>query len=157
MSETTLTLSRSFAAGPSAVWRCMTDPALLPQWFAPAPVTVSRVELDPTPGGIFHVVMDVPEMGEMDGGAGCILEVVPEARFSWTTALLPGYTPALPAPAGAFHFTARLSLEPQNGGTLYTATLLHADQAGREAHAAMGFHEGWGTMADQLGYLAANL
>lgn len=155
--DLTLTLTRDMAASPAAVWRCMTEPDLVKHWFAPAPVTVSKVVIDPTPGGAFHVVMDVPDMGEMDGDAGCILEAIPEARLSWTTALSPGYAPALPAPDGAFHFTARLSLTPQNGGTLYTATLLHADQAGRDAHAAMGFEDGWGSMADQLGSLAKTL
>ena len=158
MTDHALTLTREMTATPAQVWRCMTDPELLPRWFAPDPVTVARASIDPRPGGILHVVMDVPGMGEMDGGAGCILEAVPEERLSWTTALHPGFAPQPPAPEGAFHFTAILSLAPRpQGGTLYTATLLHTDAAGRDAHAALGFDSGWGTMADQLGRLAATL
>ena len=157
MTDTTLTLSRDFAASPAAVWRCMTDPDLIPQWFAPAPVTVSKVQIDPTPGGIFHVVMFIPEMGEMDGGAGCILQAIPQETLTWTTCLSPGFVPALPPAEGAFHFTARLTLEALGDGTRYTATLFHADAAGRDTHAAMGFDSGWGTMADQLGALAETL
>ncbi|MEO0487865.1 MAG: SRPBCC family protein [Pseudomonadota bacterium] len=152
-----LTLTRDMAATPAKVWRCLTEPDLLAQWFAPDPVTVTKAVIDPRPGGAFHVVMHVPEMGDMDGGAGCVLEAVPEQRMVWTSALAPGFGPN-PAPGdGAFHFTAIMTLEPTVTGTRYTATALHADEAAKNAHAAMGFHDGWGTTADQLGALAARL
>jgi uncharacterized protein YndB with AHSA1/START domain len=37
-----------------------------------------------------------------------------------------------------------------NGGTNYTAIALHRDKDGRKKHEAMGFHEGWGQVFDQL-------
>lgn len=158
MTDLSLTLTRNMKATPKAVWRCMTDPDLLAQWFAPNPVTVTKAIIDPQPGGAFHVIMHVPEMGEMDGGAGCVLEAVPETRMVWTSALAPGFAPN-PAPdEGAFHFTAIMTLEPlADGGTRYTATALHADDAARATHAAMGFDQGWGSAADQLSALAASL
>jgi len=153
-----LTLTRDFAASPASVWRCMTDPDLLAQWFAPDPVTCTKAVINPTPGGAFHVVMHVPEMGEMDGGAGCVLVAEDQRRMVWTSALGPGFAPNNPPGEGAFHFTAIMTLEAlTDGGTRYTATSLHADAAGKEAHAAMGFHDGWGTTADQLGRLAASI
>ena len=158
MTDLTLTLSRDINAAPAAVWRCLTEPDLLAQWFAPAPVTITKAVLEPVPGGAFHVVMDVPGMGEMDGGAGCILVAEPAVRLVWTSALAPGFGPN-PAPEeGQFHFTAIFELTARDqGGTRYTATALHADDAARTAHAAMGFDTGWGAAADQLAELAASL
>ncbi|MBD3664055.1 SRPBCC domain-containing protein [Sulfitobacter sp. TSTF-M16] len=158
MRDLTLTLSRDMTARPETVWRCMTEAELLKRWFAPEPVTVTKAVIDPTPGSTFHVVMHIPDMGEMDGGAGCVLEAQAARRLTWTTALLPGFGPG-PAPAeGAFHFTAILALAPlQDGGTRYTATVLHADEAGRAAHAAMGFADGWGSMAKQLDTLSRSI
>jgi uncharacterized protein YndB with AHSA1/START domain len=34
--------------------------------------------------------------------------------------------------------------------TRYHATVHHTDQAGRDAHAAMGFEQGWNIALDQL-------
>jgi uncharacterized protein YndB with AHSA1/START domain len=43
-----------------------------------------------------------------------------------------------------------ISFEPHDGGTRYTALAILADVAGRDAHAPMGFHAGWGSAFDQL-------
>ena len=37
-----------------------------------------------------------------------------------------------------------------SGGTRYSARVMHADKAGRDAHEAMGFEQGWGVALDQL-------
>ena len=154
---TDLTLSRDIAASPAAVWRCLTEPDLLKQWFAPHPVTVTVAEIDPTPGGGFRTVMEIPEMGEMDGGWGCVLIAEREVRLVWTSALGPGFQPN-PAPGeGQFAFTADITITPTDTGCTYTARALHASDADRAAHEAMGFHDGWGAAADQLAQLAASL
>ncbi|MGR3500857.1 SRPBCC domain-containing protein [Pseudaestuariivita sp.] len=157
MSATTLTLTREIAASPGTVWRCLTDPALVAQWFAPAPVSVTHCEIDAVPGGIFHAIMHVPEMGEMDGGPGCVLVADAQTRLVWTSALGPGFVPAAPPEEGQFQFTADITLEPSaQNGTRYTVRALHHDAASAAAHDAMGFQSGWGAAADQLATLAAN-
>jgi uncharacterized protein YndB with AHSA1/START domain len=75
----------------------------------------------------------------------CYLEVLPHHRLMWTDALRPGYRPA---PTG--FFTAVMTLEPRGATTLCTAVAMHRDEADRDHHADMGFHEGWGTVFDQL-------
>jgi len=89
--------------------------------------------------------MRSPE-GQQFDNHGCYLEIVPGRRLVWTDALEPGWRPA-----GEPFFTAILELEPtEDGGTRYTATAIHRDPDGRERHEQMGFHEGWGTVVDQL-------
>ncbi|WP_186766504.1 SRPBCC domain-containing protein [Puniceibacterium confluentis] len=45
----------------------------------------------------------------------------------------------------------------ENSGTAYRALVLHASAEARKQHEDMGFHEGWGTVADQLDTLARTL
>jgi Activator of Hsp90 ATPase homolog 1-like protein len=55
-------------------------------------------------------------------------------------------------------FTATLIFEDaEPGHTRYTAIARHASAEGREQHALMGFHDGWGTATDQLVELASKL
>ena len=146
-----LVLERVIPVSPDRAWAAWTRPDLLVQWFTPAPWSTVDAELDPRPGGIFRTVMRSPE-GEEFPNTGCVLEVVEERRLAWTGALLPGYRPLDPTAAAAapFLFSAVVTLEPHDDGTRYRAVVIHADRAGRDAHAAMGFHEGWGAALDQL-------
>lgn len=101
--------------------------------------------------------MRSPEGQEFDGGAGCYLEVVENEKLVWTNALEPGFRPATPSDGAGcadIVFTAIITLEPHGTGTKYTATAIHRDEAGRETHKQMGFHEGWGKALDQLVALA---
>ena len=90
-----LHFTRQINARPQAVWRCWTEPALLKQWFAPAPVVTTEAEIDPQPGGGFRTVMEVPDHGTMAGDPGCVLLAEPAARLVWTNALGPGFVPNL--------------------------------------------------------------
>ena len=51
---------------------------------------------------------------------------------------------------GGIHMTAGIEFRPDGAGTHYIATVLHPDRASRERHEAMGFHDGWGTVIEQL-------
>ena len=54
--------------------------------------------------------------------------------------------------------TLILTFEDLGGGrTRYTARARHWNEADRETHEKMGFHEGWGQCTDQLAELAARL
>ena len=149
-SDLDLVLERVVPLPPERVWAAWTQRDLLLQWFTPAPWRTVDVELDLRPGGIFRTVMRSPE-GQEFPGTGCVLEVVEHERLAWTSALGPGFRPQ-PAPteAGAFPFTAIITLTPEGDGTRYRAVAVHADRAGRDAHAAMGFQDGWGAALDQL-------
>ena len=143
-----LVLQRDLDLPPEAVWRAWTEPDLMVQWFTPRPWRTTEVEIELRPGGIFRTAMQGPA-GEQGGGTGCILDVVPGRRLVWTAALLPGFRPSV-AEFGVPVFTAFIELEPVEGGTRYTATVRHADAAGRQVHEEMGFEAGWGAALDQL-------
>ncbi len=143
-----MTLIKETSLPKEAVWRALTEPELLKQWFCPKPWTVAECDLELWPGGRFYTVMQSPE-GDQFPGESCVLEVMENTRLVWTTDFLPGFRPKISEPE-SFPFTAIIQLDSIEGGTRYTATLLHADAAGREKHAAMGFDTGWGAAFDQL-------
>lgn len=146
-----LELKREVAVPPHLVWRAWTEPALLTQWFTPAPWRTTHCEIDLRPGGKFRTVMEGPN-GEKHDSTGCFLFVVPEKLLVFTDALGPGYRPL-----GAGFMTASIEIEPAATGTLYTARALHKDADGRKQHEEMGFQQGWGIALDQLVALVRKL
>jgi uncharacterized protein YndB with AHSA1/START domain len=146
-----LSLTRLIDATPEQVYRCWTEPALLTQWFTPAPYTTPHAELDVRPGGANLVVMRSPE-GEEIPNRGVYLEVVPNQRLVLTDA----YTEAW-VPSEKPFLTVILTFAAEDGKTRYTAVARHWTEADRKAHEEMGFHAGWGKATDQLAALAAGL
>ena len=140
-----LVLERRADVTPAQVWKAWTTPEHVVKWLAPRPWTIVECEIDLRSGGQFRFVMRSPE-GQLYPNVCCYLEVVPNQRLVWTDALLPGYRPS-PEP----FFTAVVLFEPDGkGGTKYTATAIHRDEDGRKKHEAMGFHEGWGQVFEQM-------
>lgn len=160
MSDLDLVLERTLNAPRDLVWRALTETELLKRWFAPRPYEISEFELDLRPGGIFRMRMIGPDNFDTGhGNPGCVLEVVERERLAWTSALGPGFRPAeMGEGCESFPMTAVMTLaDAGEGKTLYRAVALHRSEADRDAHAQMGFHEGWGTCASQLEELAEGL
>ena len=146
-----LVITRVIAAPRANLFRAWTDPALLKLWFAPAPYTVPEAELDVRPGGASRITMRSPDGQDMPMH-GVYLEVVPDERLVFTDAYRTAWEPA-PKP----FMTVILTLEDADGGTRYTAQVRHWTAADRDAHEAMGFHQGWGQCLDQLTALVTRL
>ena len=161
MSEHDLVLERTLDAPLDLVWTAFTTPEHIKKWWAPRPYQTPEVEIDLRPGGIFRMRMTGPDGFDTGtGGAGCVLDVVERGRVVWTSALGPGWRPNAGGEpdCGGFLFTAIMSFEDAGGGkTLYRAVAMHKNTADAETHEKMGFHEGWGTCADQLGEVAKEL
>jgi uncharacterized protein YndB with AHSA1/START domain len=160
MAESTdLVLERLLDAPRALVWQAWTDPEHVKRWWAPRPYQTPECEMDLRAGGKFYTRMTGPD-GFDSAGTGCFLEVVPGERVVWTSALGEGWRPndLGPADCGGFPFTAIVSFEDNGDGrTRYRAVAMHRNAADSEAHATMGFHEGWSTCADQLGEVAQSL
>ena len=146
-----LVLTRLIDVPREKLYRAWTEPELLKQWFAPVPYTTPHAELDVRVGGASMVVMRDPEGHDIPCG-GVYLEVVPNRRLvftdAYTRAWEPSYKPFM---------TVIITFDEEGGKTRYTARVRHWTVQDREAHEKMGFHQGWGQCADQLGALAAKL
>ncbi len=157
-----LVLERTIDVPVHLVWKAWTTPELLKKWFTPAPWQTVDCEIDLRPGGAFRTVMQSPD-GAKFPNLGCYLEVVPNQKLVWTSALGPGYRP-LPGPVEStgtatlsFNFTVSLELTADGNRTKYVARAMHGDAAACQQHAAMGFAEGWGAALDQLIAVAATI
>jgi uncharacterized protein YndB with AHSA1/START domain len=153
-----LVVERLLEAPREIVWRALTTSELMKEWWAPNPYETPEVEFEERPGGRFYTRMTGPD-GFDFSGTGCVLEAVPGERLAWTSALRPGFRPADEVQdCVSFPFTAIVTLEDAGAGrTRYRAVAMHRNEADRDAHANMGFVEGWGKCADQLGALAQGL
>lgn len=148
--ESELTISRLIAAPPAAVWNAWSIPENLEKWWIPAPIECRVETLDLRPGGGFVTRMrEEGAAGFQPHVDGCFLDVVPEQKIVFTTVLTEGWQPADPWLA----LTAILTFEPQDGGTLYAARVLHKNPGDSSKHLELGFHEGWGTAIAQLAEL----
>jgi len=149
-SELDLVLERVVDVSPELVFKAWTTPKHLMPWFCPKPFRTVECEIDLRPGGKFFVQMVDPSGNMLPSQPGCYLEVVPNRKLIWTSALGPGYRPLDPACAPWF-FTAVLTFAPHgNGGCLYTATAIHTKMEHAEAHEKMGFSQGWSKVLEQL-------
>lgn len=149
-----LLLERYVDAKPAQVWAAWTEPQRLMKWFCPRPWQTVECDIDLRPGGIFRTVMQSPEGERLPQNLACYLDVVPNERLVWTTALEPGYRPAaLDDPDSGCHnleFTTIITLQAEGKGTRYRVEVRHRDSETRRKHAEMGFDEGWGIAADQM-------
>lgn len=146
-----LTLQRIIHAPRHTLWRAWTDPALLEQWWTPAP-TLTRVEqLNVRPGGGFVTRMS-------DGGrefvphTDSVFLVVEEGhRLVFTNAVDSAWRPASPSPVP---MTAEIVFGEHPDGTDYNVTVRHGDPAHRARHEELGFFDGWGSVTAALAALA---
>jgi uncharacterized protein YndB with AHSA1/START domain len=152
LADRELVLTRVIDAPREKLYRAWTEPELLTQWFAPAPLTTPIAELDVRPGGANLVVMKTPDGQEMPNH-GVYLEVVPNEKIVFTDAFTSAWEPSEHP-----FMTVILTFEDLGAGkTRYTARVRHWSVADCERHEQMGFHQGWGQCADQLAALARTL
>ncbi|KQX19585.1 MULTISPECIES: SRPBCC family protein [unclassified Sphingomonas] len=146
-----LTLTRLIDAPRDKLFRCWTDPELIPLWFCPPPWGVSKAEVDLRPGGSSLIVMRGPEGQEMPN-RGVYLEVIPNEKLVFTDAFTSAWEPSEKP-----FMTGILTFEDEGGKTRYTATVRHWTAEDKAQHEAMGFHQGWGIATDQLEALAKTI
>ena len=151
--NTELTISRLINAAPATVWKAWNEAEHLAKWWIPAPIECKVVKLDLRPGGGFETQM-------REGGGefqphveACFLDVAPQQRLVWTTALAEGWQPIEPWLA----LTAIITFEAEGRGTRYSARVLHKSPADSRKHNELGFHEGWGIAIGQLAALVESL
>lgn len=143
-----LTVSRIIAAPRAAVWNAWAHPASFERWWVPAPQLCRVREMELRPGGSFRT--EISERGAEFGPhlTACFLAVDELERIVFTDALLGGWRPA-----ESSFMTAVIEMKDHADGTEYSATAMHRDPADRDEHERLGFHDGWGTVTEQLAKL----
>lgn len=136
---------------PAFAYRAWLEPALIVQWFTPAPWSTARAETDPRPMGANTIVMRSPE-GEEHVNRGVYLDLEENRRIVFTDAFIDAWTPSeKPFMVGI------LTFEPEGSGTRYTARCRHWSAQDKQMHEDMGFFDGWKAAAAQLEALHAKL
>lgn len=148
-----LTISRWIEASPARIWQAWSRTEYLAQWWIPAPIECRVIKLDLRPGGGFETRMRQGDEAFQPHVEACFLDVVPESRLVFTTQLAEGWRPIDTWLA----LTAIITLEDQEGGTRYSARVLHKNAADSRKHDEMGFQEGWGATIDQLAGFVARM
>lgn len=142
-----MVLSRWMAAPPARVWRCWTDPLLLPRWFGPEGFHCETEVMDLRPGGEWRFDMIGPD-GKRWANVHKITEHVPIERLAYT--LHEGKS-------GALHATVCVTLTPERGGTMVRMEMVFADPAQYEAARAIGAEALGQTTLAKLSALAEGL
>jgi uncharacterized protein YndB with AHSA1/START domain len=136
-----LSVTRHIAASPDVVWHVMTERTT--EWFCPKPWRFEIVEQDRRPGGREISIIRGPNGEEMRND-GIYLAYEPGKRFVVTDALTAEFVPQGPFMVGIFE------IEPEDGGTRYTARARHWTEEAMKQHQDMGFEPGWAICAEQL-------
>ena len=145
-----LTIQRVIRAPREALWRAWTEPALLEQWWVPAPA-VSRVDrLEVHPGGGFVTRMSEDGQTFFPHTNGIFLVVEEARRLVFTNAIDSAWRPAAPAPV---LMTAEIVFDAHPEGTEYRAIVRHGNPKDRDLHEELGFFDGWGSVTEALAAL----
>ncbi|MBL4928628.1 SRPBCC domain-containing protein [Tabrizicola sp. KVB23] len=148
-----LQVTRLMPAPVATLWRCLTTAEHLRRWWVPAPVQVADLIIEPHPGGRFFTHMILPDGGEHRVDM-VILLAEAERRLVFTDLMTMGFVPVVQP---LFGFVGELALIAEGQGTRYVATARHARPEDAVRHRDMGFHDGWGMVADQLAALARTM
>lgn len=151
MTEKVLKIERIIKASPERIWRAITEPKLLEQWFCPKPWFVKDVVYDLKVGGKGSLKICGPNGEEMPN-SGVFLAVEPNRRLVSTDAFVDAWIPS----NNAFMVSETIIEDLGDGTCRYTASARHWSDEALENHEKMGFYEGWGKAADQLEELLAN-
>jgi uncharacterized protein YndB with AHSA1/START domain len=144
--DATLTIERNFPAEPARVWRYLTEPELLDQWWGPAPWKTVTKHMDFRVGGHWLYSMNGPA-GEEHFCRMDYLEIEPGLSMKSDDYFCDAdgnINEALPRQV----FNTRVSAE--SGGTLVVTVVQYASADDLNTIIEMGMREGLSQAYDQL-------
>jgi len=146
-----LVITRIFDAPPERVWKALTDPREMKQWWGPKGFTAPFISVDLRVGGVFRYCMRSPE-GKDYWGTGVYREIVPGKRIVYTDSFADEKGNVVPATYYGMsadlplEMLVTLTFEKEKGQT--KVTLQHAGMpAGPDLEGAT---QGWNEMFDKL-------
>ncbi len=136
------TNERIFNAPLELVWKCWTDPSMVPQWFAPKPYTCSHCEIDLRAGGNFKIVMRSPD-GHEHMMVSEITDVEPLESFAWVNTVR-GFDDEVALQGGTM-----VRFEDLGGSTKVTVNSYGAAYSEMGAMMVAGMEMGWTATINQ--------
>jgi uncharacterized protein YndB with AHSA1/START domain len=141
-SDREIEMTRTFDAPRELVFKAMTDPDLLPQWWGMRGYTTTVDKMDLRPGGAWRYVTRGPE--SEDAFRGEYLDIVPPERlvytFEWEG--LPGHI-----------LTETVTIEERNGKTFMTDRSVFDSAEDRDGMLQSGMEVGANESMDRLAEL----
>lgn len=135
-------MTRRIDAPRALVYRALTDPSHLVQWFGPERFTCRDVAVDLQVGGVWRLVMVGPDGGEYPVH-GTYMEIVPNERLVYLDEWVGEFKPTA-------SLVVTITLADRDGATLLQIRTSAASEADRQVLGQMGMVEGWGSSLDKL-------
>ena len=142
-----IVFKRTFDAPRDVVFRALTDPGLVPNWWGPRKYETIVDEMEPRAGGRWRYINRNAETGEEFGFHGVYHEVTPD-RIVQTTEF-----EGFPGSVGL----ETAMLEEHDGSTLMTAVSLAPSVEARDMIVATGMEEGARETYDRLDEMIQSL
>jgi uncharacterized protein YndB with AHSA1/START domain len=145
--EPVIQVRRFFKAPPELLYRVLTEGEYLRRWWGPRRLEIAECDVDLRIGGTWRVVHRAPDGTEFVFH-GEFLELDPPRRRVGTWV----WDGAPDAKA-----TETLVLEPVDGGTIVTSTMVHSSVEARDMHVANGMEGGVVESHERLDEILADL
>jgi uncharacterized protein YndB with AHSA1/START domain len=129
-----LKMARVFDAPKRMVFEAWSKAEYVSRWFTPAPLTTPACEVDLRPGGVFRLVMRMPNGVEFPMDAH-FTEVVPNERIAFVATI-----------HGGVEIQTLVTFAESDGKTTLTVHQVYS----RESDATRGAHAGWTATLNQL-------
>jgi uncharacterized protein YndB with AHSA1/START domain len=140
-----IVMTREFDAPRELVWEAYTDARHLPHWFGPNGFTLTMIEIDVRPGGVWRYMMHGPDGTDYPNRQTYQENVRPERLVYW-------HGEDVDNDPGAFHVTIRF--DDLGGRTRVTQRMLFNTAKQREGVIQIGAVElGHQTLARLAAYL----
>ena len=150
----TFRFHRSIAGRPELVWRHLTEPSLLADWWTPDDLRVSELVFEATPGG--RIVLEYRDVEDADGSdvvvgraEGVVDDVLPGERLAYRS------SPTLPDGSLAFTGHVEIDLLPTDAGTDLDVQFRITDSTVDSAEFIAGIELGFGQSLDKLAAVIA--
>ncbi|MGH3442613.1 MAG: SRPBCC family protein [Nitriliruptorales bacterium] len=140
-------MRRVFDAPPEVVFKAITDPDLVPNWWGPREYTTVVDRHEPRHGGLWRFVSRGDDGSEF-AFRGVFHDVIEPERIAWTF--------EFEGAPGAISLET-LTLEEVDGKTRYAAVSVHESVEARDAVVASGMKDGASESMDRLAEVVEGL
>ena len=147
--DTTIQLVREFDAPRELVWKAMSDPELVAQWWGPHGTTLTVKEMDLRVGGRWSYISRDAD-GTEHPFKGEYREIAPPERIVQT------WRYDVP-PFDQFESVEAMTLTEQDGRTTMTTVVTHASKEARDGHVQSGMEAGAAQTFERLDALLETL